>query len=108
MAERIFQELVAENTAKQKHVCVGLDTDIRRIKTALQEGVTLHTDAHPNDGQLVLAWNRMVLEAAEGIPGAYKPNRAFYAALGRDGMDILQRTVAMVNSIQPEALVILF
>lgn len=108
MAERIFQELIKDQALQQRHLCVGLDTDIRRIHPILEKGVRLPSYFRKDsDLNIVNCWNLMVIEATRDIAAAYKPNRAFYTLLGHDSLDALQRTVWQAWDDAPQALVIL-
>ena len=69
---------------KQSFLCVGLDVDPSRIPKHL-------------DGD-VLAFNRAIIDATRDLCVAYKPNTAFYEALGLNGMDILKETIDYIGS----------
>lgn len=76
-----FQEKAA--AACQRNgtlVCVGLDADPKLIP--------------PGVG--VLDFNKAIIDATSDLVCAYKPNLAFYEALGRDGWEILKKTVEYV------------
>jgi orotidine-5'-phosphate decarboxylase len=77
--------LTAQIQQKRSYLCVGLDTDPRRLPTHLQ--------AHP-DG--VFEFNRQIIEATLPYAVAYKPNLAFYEAQGPKGWDILARTLELI------------
>ena len=70
-------------------VCVGLDPD-----PALM--------AVPD----VTEFNRAIIDATHDLVCAYKPNLAFYEALGRPGLDALADTVAHIRSVAPGVIVI--
>ncbi len=75
-----FQEKAA--SASQRHhslLCVGLDPD-----PALM----------PRMG--VVEFNRAIIEATSDLVCAYKPNMAFYEAMGREGWDALKKTVESI------------
>ena len=74
-------------------LCVGLDPETRRVPERF------HSAADP-----LLAWNLAIIEDTRAFACAYKPNIAFYEALGRRGFDLLQATLA---AIPPETPVIL-
>ena len=54
----------------------------------------------------VAGFNQAIVEATAGLACAYKPNLAFYEALGRDGMAALEQTVACIRHISPDAIII--
>lgn len=72
-------------TARQSLLCVGLDSDFRRIPPHLGTSA---------DG--VLAFNRAIIGATSDLVCAYKLNLAFYEVLGSRGWDALKATLAMV------------
>jgi len=65
-------------------LCVGLDPD----PSLLPE-------------KDVLAFNRAIIEATADLACVYKPNLAFYEALGPAGLEILQRTVEAIPEDVP-------
>jgi orotidine-5'-phosphate decarboxylase len=75
-------ELTGHIRQKQSYLCVGLDTDIRKIPTHL-----LH-EADP-----IFAFNRAIIDATAEFAVAYKPNIAFYEAMGPRGWESLQKTL---------------
>lgn len=76
-------ELFAEIQKKASYLCVGLDTDINKIPRHL-----LQTE------DPVFEFNRQIIDATADLCVAYKPNMAFYEALGARGWESLQKTVA--------------
>lgn len=78
-------ELFAYIQAKRSYLCVGLDTDPRRLPAAVQR------EADP-----VFAFNRAIIDATAAYAVAYKPNLAFYEAQGPRGWESLQRTLAYI------------
>jgi orotidine-5'-phosphate decarboxylase len=51
-------------------------------------------------------FNRAIVDATAGLVCAYKPNLAFFEALGIPGLEALQRTVEYIHSVAPQAIVI--
>ncbi len=70
-------------------LCVGLDPDL---------------DQMPGRFPDPLAWNWEIIAATSDLAACYKPNIAFYEALGADGHQLLGQTLA---AIPPEVPVIL-
>lgn len=66
-------------------LCVGLDTDVRKIPRSLR--------GSPNP---VLDFNRRIIRATRDLVCAYKINLAFYEAMGRRGWQTLQRTLSHI------------
>ena len=77
------QQLIAAIRDRQSFLCVGLDPDPDRIP-----------DRYAGD---VLAFNRAIIDATRPYCVAYKPNTAFYEALGLEGMSLLQQTIAYIG-----------
>ena len=63
-------------------VCVGLDTDPAQLPASVR------TKADP-----VLYFNQQIIDATCDLVCCYKPNFAFYNALGADGFATLKRTL---------------
>lgn len=76
------QQLFEEIRRKNSYLCVGLDTDLEKIPR--------HLLSEPDP---VFAFNREVIDATLDYCVAYKPNLAFYEALGARGWESLQKTI---------------
>ena len=74
LSEQIFK--------KQSYLCVGLDTDPRKLPPHLL------TESDP-----VFAFNKAIIDATADVAVAYKPNIAFYEAQGPKGWESLQKTL---------------
>ena len=81
------QLLIETIRAKQSFLCVGLDPDPARIPAHLGTGP-----------EAVLAFNRAIIQATSDLAVAYKPNVAFYEAMGADGWNVLAETMAAIPS----------
>ncbi len=92
-------ELLAAHFAAGRHLVVGLDPDPARIPEAVAPGAAA--------AERVVEFNRRIVEATADVAAAYKPNSAFYEALGEDGFYVLEETVATVRQRAPGAAVIL-
>lgn len=68
-------------------VCVGLDPELDR----LPQGIAREPDG-------ILAFNRAIIEATGDLVCAYKPNLAFYEALGPNGEVVLRETLRAIPS----------
>lgn len=86
-------ERVAELTQAGRHLCIGLDTDLKRIPAAVA--------ASGSPADRVVAFNSAIIDATCDVASAYKPNIAFYEALGADGFDALARTIKETRSLAP-------
>jgi orotidine-5'-phosphate decarboxylase len=92
-------ELLAGHFAAGRHLAVGLDTDPARIPEPVAPG--------GSPAERVIEFNRAIVAATAGLAAAYKPNAAFYEALGADGFRALEETIAAVREHAPEAAVVL-
>jgi orotidine-5'-phosphate decarboxylase len=78
-------ELIEQIKKKKSYLCVGLDTDPEKIPAHL-----LSTD------DPVFEFNKQIIEATHEFCVAYKPNIAFYEALGPRGWESLQKTLEYI------------
>ncbi|WP_338762557.1 orotidine-5'-phosphate decarboxylase [Bernardetia sp. ABR2-2B] len=76
------KELVAQIKAKKSYLCVGLDSDIKKIPSHLL-----------NAKDPIFEFNKRIIDATEKYAVSYKINTAFYEALGTKGWESLQRTI---------------
>lgn len=90
-----LQRLLQVCRKQQSLLCVGLDPDPQRLPAAVQRS--------PDP---VLAFNRAIVDATAPWAAAFKPNVAFYEALGPAGVETLRKTVDYIHARTP-ALVIL-
>lgn len=70
---------------KNSFLCVGLDTDRKKIP------VHLLKEKDP-----VFEFNKQIIDATVDLAVAYKPNLAFYECLGPRGLESLQRTMEYI------------
>ncbi len=89
------KQLVAQIFDKQTFLCVGLDTDIKKIPTHLL------TAEDP-----VFEFNKRIVDATAPYCVAYKPNLAFYESLGVKGLVAFERTIAYLKQQCPKHLII--
>ena len=75
-------ELIKQIEQKRSFLCVGLDTDITLIPSRFK------AEKDP-----IFAFNKAVIDATLPYTVAYKPNIAFYEALGPAGWESLQKTM---------------
>lgn len=71
---------------KRSFLCIGLDTDIKKIPAHL-----LDSD------DPVFEFNRQIIDATHPYAMAYKPNLAFYESLGSKGWQSLEKTVSYLK-----------
>lgn len=77
-----YSELSTLIFRKQSYLCVGLDTDPRKIPSHLL-----------SESDPVFAFNKAIIDATADLAVAYKPNIAFYEAQGPRGWESLQKTL---------------
>ena len=85
------QELITQIKKKKSMLCVGLDTDLEKIPSHLLE---LEDP--------VFEFNKAIIDATHEFTVAYKPNIAFYEAMGIKGWKSLEKTVNYLNENHPE------
>jgi orotidine-5'-phosphate decarboxylase len=78
-------QLFAQIKRKGSYLCVGLDTDIQKIPRHLL------STADP-----LFEFNKQIIDATHEHCIAYKPNLAFYEAMGPKGWESLQKTVEYI------------
>jgi len=87
----LYQEILR----KQSFLCVGLDTDIRKIPAHIQKS-----------SSAVLDFNRAIVDATHDLAIAYKPNLAFYESRGSAGWEDLAETVKYIRSVNSDIFLI--
>jgi orotidine-5'-phosphate decarboxylase len=86
-----FTERLRQVQSKQNSLlCIGLDVDLDKIPP--------HLNSVENP---VLEFNRQIINATHDLVCAYKPNLAFYEAMGERGMKALRETLTLI----PESVV---
>ena len=100
-----YAKLEAAARRNNTLLCVGLDPTPEACPFHFPAGVNVPPDqpAKRNDRtcQELLAWNLSVIEATADLVCCYKPNIAFYEALGQPGMTLLRATIAAVPTHIP-------
>lgn len=88
-------ELVAHIREKRSFLCVGLDTDIKKIPAHLLR-----------EEDPVFAFNKAIIDATAPYCVAYKPNLAFYESMGMEGWLAFERTVRFIRDNYPDHFII--
>ena len=88
-------ELFARITEKQSFLCVGLDTDLKKIPQHLLAAE-----------DPAFEFNKAIIDATAPYTVAYKPNAAFYEAMGTEGWNTLAKTVDYIRKNYPEIFII--
>jgi orotidine-5'-phosphate decarboxylase len=81
-------QLVNLIKAKKSFLCVGLDSDAKKIPSFL------HSFDDP-----VFEFNKRIIDATLPYTIAYKPNLAFYEVMGSKGMITLEKTIDYINNL---------
>lgn len=89
------EELVEQIRRKQSFLCVGLDTDIKKIPEHLL-----------GCEDPVFEFNKAIIDATAPYCIAYKPNLAFYESLGVKGQLSLEKTISYLKTNYPEQFII--
>ena len=80
---------------KQSFLCVGLDTDIKKIPEHLLQ-----------EEDPIFAFNKAIIDATAPYCIAYKPNLAFYESMGVKGWISFEKTIAYLNEHYPDQFII--
>src|SRR6202011_1800303 len=86
------EKLVAASRQQHSLLCVGLDPEYERFPASLQK--------LPKE-QSVVRFCHAIIEATAPYVCAFKPNIAFFEALGPDGMHVYREVVAAIPADIP-------
>ena len=89
------KELFENIKRKRSFLCVGLDTDIKKIPQHLL-----------SEEEPIFAFNKAIIDATAQYCVAYKPNLAFYESLGVDGWIAFEKTVKYIQANYPDMFII--
>ena len=89
------KELIASIQRKRSFLCVGLDTDLKKVPAHLLQ-----------EEDPVFAFNKAIIDATAPYCVAYKPNLAFYESMGVKGWIAFEKTVAYLRENYPDQFVI--
>lgn len=89
------QQLFENIKRKKSFLCVGLDTDIKKIPAHLL-----------NEEDPIFAFNKEIIDATADLCIAYKPNLAFYECMGVKGWLAFEKTVAYIKKNYPDQFII--
>ena len=88
-------ELFENIKRKKSFLCVGLDTDVRKIPQFLLE-----------EDDPIFAFNKRIIDATAHLCVAYKPNLAFYESMGSFGLQAFEKTVEYIQTNYPDQFII--
>ena len=89
------KELVNQIKKKRSFLCVGLDSDIKKLPACVLDSE-----------DPVFEFNKAIIDATAPYTVAYKPNLAFYEATGVKGWISLEKTVQYIKDNYPEIFII--
>ncbi len=89
------QELINQIKTKKSFLCVGLDTDIKKIPEHLLK-----------EEDPIYAFNKAIIDATAPYCVAYKPNLAFYESNGVKGWISFEKTINYLNENYPDHFII--
>lgn len=90
-----YQALFEQIKKKKSFLCVGLDSDVKKIPAHLM-----------NTEDPVFEFNKAIVDSTAEFTVAYKPNIAFYESRGAAGWMSLEKTVNYVKETYPEIFLI--
>lgn len=89
------QQLFENIKRKKSFLCVGLDTDIKKIPQHLLK-----------EEDPIFAFNKAIIDATADLCIAYKPNLAFYESMGIKGWIAFEKTVSYIKTTYPDQFII--
>lgn len=89
------KELINQIFSKKSFLCVGLDTDIKKIPQ--------HLLSEPDS---IFSFNKEIIDATARYCVAYKPNLAFYESMGVKGLVSFEKTINYLNGVCPNHFII--
>ena len=89
------KQLIDNILRKQSFLCVGLDTDTKKIPTHLLK-----------EDDPIFAFNKAIIDATAPYTIAYKPNLAFYECFGLKGWQAFEKTVRYLKTRYPDQFII--
>ncbi len=84
------QELIREIFKKKSFLCVGLDTDLKKVPSHILK-----------EEDPIFAFNKAIIDATADYCVAYKPNLAFYEAFGVKGLMAFEKTANYLKKEYP-------
>jgi orotidine-5'-phosphate decarboxylase len=100
MDDSAFILKLGTHWAQKKFVAVALDPDFDKLPSSIKESRSSIEDA-------VFKFNQEIIDATADLVLGYKPNSAFYEALGDEGQRALERTITYLQDNYPELVTIL-
>ena len=89
------KELIQQIQEKESFLCVGLDTDLKKIPQHLLQ-----------EEDPIFAFNKAIIDATAPYCVSYKPNLAFYEAFGVKGLVSFEKTIKYLKEHYPTHFII--
>ena len=89
------EELFENIRRKKSFLCIGLDTDVRKIPQFLL-----------SEDDPIFAFNKRIIDATAHLCVAYKPNLAFYESMGSFGILAFEKTIEYLRQQYPDQFII--
>ena len=89
------QELIQQIKEKQSFLCVGLDTDLKKVPQHLLA-----------EEEPIFTFNKAIIDATSPYCVSYKPNLAFYEAFGVKGLVAFEKTIKYLKQHYPNHFII--
>ncbi|MBQ9656693.1 MAG: orotidine-5'-phosphate decarboxylase [Prevotella sp.] len=89
------QQLIQQIREKQSFLCVGLDTDLKKIPQQLLK-----------EDDPIFTFNKAIIDATAPYCVSYKPNLAFYEAFGVKGLISFEKTIKYLKENYPHHFII--
>lgn len=93
------QELIGNIARKRSFLCVGLDSDPLKLPACVRADASSMAEA-------MLEFNKNIIDAVAPYCVAFKPNTAFYEAMGAEGWQVLAQTVEYIRANYPDQFII--
>ncbi len=88
-------ELVNQIKTKRSFLCVGLDTDLKKMPEHLLK-----------EEDPIFAFNKAIIDATADYCVSYKPNLAFYEAFGVKGLISFEKTIKYLKENYPNHFIV--
>ena len=89
------KQLIQQILEKKSFLCVGLDTDTKKIPQHLL-----------SEEDPIFSLNKAIIDATAPYCVSYKPNLAFYEAFGLKGIQAFEKTINYLNTNYPNHFII--
>lgn len=93
------QQIIDNITRKGSFLCVGLDTDLKKMPQHIIANSATTAEA-------IFTFNKAIIDATAPYCVAYKPNLAFYECFGIEGWQAFEQTVQYIKANYPDQFII--